>query len=267
MRPSVWAPDRRRVRAVVDGRLAELQPAPDRPGWWQLAEELSAGSRYGYLLDDSETPRARPALGAAAGRRARPDPGLRQHRPPVDGPAGWTGRELDGAVIYELHVGTFTRGGTLDSAIERLDHLAELGITHVELLPVNAVNGIWNWGYDGVAWYAVHEPYGGPDALKRFVDACHARGLAVLLDVVYNHLGASGNYLPEFGPYLKAGRNTWGDLVNLDGDGQRRGAPLHPRQRAAAGCATSTWTGCGWTRCTRCRTAPSRTCWPSWPPR
>ena len=81
------------------------------------------------------------------------------------------------------------------------------------------MNGIWNWGYDGVAWYAVHEPYGGPDALKRFVDACHSVGLAVLLDVVYNHLGASGNYLPEFGPYLKSGRNTWGDLVNLDGPG------------------------------------------------
>ena len=133
--------------------------------------------------------------------------------------AGWAGRELAGAVIYELHVGTFTPDATLDSAIARLDHLVELGITHVELLPVNAVNGIWNWGYDGVAWYAVHQPYGGPDALKRFVQACHQRGLAVLLDVVYNHLGASGNYLPRFGPYLKTGRNTWGDLVNLDGPG------------------------------------------------
>ncbi len=90
-------------------------------------------------------------------------------------------------------------------------------MTHVELLPVNAVNGRWNWGYDGVDWYAVHEPLGGPDGLKRFVDACHARGLAVVLDVVYNHLGPSGNYLPQFGPYLKEGRNTWGDLVNLDG--------------------------------------------------
>jgi maltooligosyltrehalose trehalohydrolase len=130
----------------------------------------------------------------------------------------WTGRTLPGAVIYELHVGTFTPGGTFDSAIERLDHLTGLGITHVELLPVNAVNGTWNWGYDGVDWYAVHHPYGGPDGLKRFVDACHARGLAVLLDVVYNHLGPSGNYLPKFGPYLKPnGRNTWGDLVNLDG--------------------------------------------------
>ena len=121
-------------------------------------------------------------------------------------------------MIYELHIGTFTDEGTLDSAIDRLDYLADLGVTHVELLPVNDFNGVWNWGYDGVLWYAVHEAYGGPDGLKRFVDACHARGLAVCLDVVYNHLGASGNYLPKFGPYLKTGKNTWGDLINLDGD-------------------------------------------------
>ncbi len=218
MRPYVWAPNRNRVRAVIDGRLAELSRDPDRPGWWQASEDLSPGTRYGYLLDDSDT--------------ALPDPRSRRLPDGVHGltevydenahswaDAGWAGRELAGAVIYELHVGTFTRGGTLDSAVERLDHLVDLGITHVELLPVNAVNGIWNWGYDGVGWYAVHEPYGGPDALKRFVNACHAKGLAVLLDVVYNHLGTSGNYLPEFGPYLKSGRNTWGDLVNLDGEG------------------------------------------------
>ncbi len=99
---------------------------------------------------------------------------------------------------------------------------SSLGITHVEVMPVNAVNGVWNWGYDGVDWYAVHEPLGGPDGLKRFVDACHAAGLAVILDVVYNHLGPSGNYLPKFGPYLKSGRNTWGDLVNLEQPEVRR---------------------------------------------
>jgi len=130
----------------------------------------------------------------------------------------WPGHDLPDSVIYELHIGTFTRTGTFDAAIERLDHLVELGVTHVELLPVNDFNGTWNWGYDGVLWYAVHEPYGGPDGLKRFVDACHGAGLAVVLDVVYNHLGASGNYLTRFGPYLKSGRNTWGDLVNLDGE-------------------------------------------------
>ena len=119
-------------------------------------------------------------------------------------------------MIYELHIATFTPGATFDAAIERLDHLVELGVTHVEVMPVNAVNGVWNWGYDGVDWYAVHEPLGGPDGFKRFVDAAHGKGLAVVLDVVYNHLGPSGNYLPRFGPYLKSGRNTWGDLVNVE---------------------------------------------------
>jgi maltooligosyltrehalose trehalohydrolase len=133
--------------------------------------------------------------------------------------AAWTGRQLAGSVIYELHIGTFTPAGTLDSAIERLDHLVDLGVDLVEVMPVNAFNGTHNWGYDGVAWFAVAEPYGGPDAYRRFVDACHARGLGVVQDVVHNHLGPSGNYLPLFGPYLKDGRNTWGDLVNLDGEG------------------------------------------------
>jgi maltooligosyltrehalose trehalohydrolase len=120
-------------------------------------------------------------------------------------------------VLYELHVGTFTPGANFDSAIERLPHLVELGVTHVEILPVNAVNGVWNWGYDGVGWYAVHEPYGGPDALKRFVDACHGIGLAVVLDVVYNHLGPSGNHLSEFGPYFTDRYGTpWGQALNLD---------------------------------------------------
>ncbi|MDR1998732.1 MAG: malto-oligosyltrehalose trehalohydrolase, partial [Frankiaceae bacterium] len=131
----------------------------------------------------------------------------------------WTGRPLPGAIIYELHIGTFTEPGTFDAAIGRLDHLARLGVTHVELLPVNAFNGEWNWGYDGVGWYAVQHSYGGPDGFLRFIDACHARGLAVILDVVYNHLGPSGNYLPRFGPYQRAGRGTWGELINLDGEG------------------------------------------------
>ena len=131
----------------------------------------------------------------------------------------WTGRQLAGGVIYEMHVGTFTVEGTLDAAIGRLDHLAELGVDFVELLPVNAFNGPHNWGYDGVLWFAVHAEYGGPAAYQRFVDACHRRGLAVIQDVVYNHLGPSGNYLPEFGPYLhSAATNTWGDTPNLDGE-------------------------------------------------
>lgn len=213
---SVWAPRANAVRLQVgdDSYVVPMDPGDD--GWWSIDNgALVPGADYGFLLDDSGL---------------LPDPRSRWQPDGVHGPSriypndfawsdsSWAGRDLVGAVIYELHVGTFTPGATLDSAIERLDYLADLGITHVELLPLNAFNGVWNWGYDGVDWYAVHAPYGGPDALKRFVDAAHARGLAVVLDVVYNHLGPSGNYLPQFGPYLKSGRNTWGDLVNLDGE-------------------------------------------------
>ncbi len=123
-------------------------------------------------------------------------------------------------MLYELHVGTFTPEGTLDAALGRLDHLRDIGVDLVELLPVNAVNGTHSWGYDGVLWSAVHEEYGGPAAYQRFVDGCHAAGIGVVQDVVYNHLGPSGNYLPRYGPYLKAeGASTWGALVNLDGEG------------------------------------------------
>src|SRR3954468_23300441 len=117
-----------------------------------------------------------------------------------------------------MHDGTSTPQRTQAAAIDKLGHLVELGIDFVELLPVNDFNGEHNWGYDGVLWYTVHEAYGGPENYQRFVDACHQRGLAVIQDVVYNHLGPSGNYLPEFGPYLNAaGVNTWGESPNLDG--------------------------------------------------
>ena len=215
---SVWAPGATRVRAIVAGDCVEL--GEDEDGRWSGAE-APWGTDYAFVLDD--------------GVEELPDPASRWQPHGVHGASrvydqaayqwgdpAWPGRELAGAVIYELHVGTFTAGATFDAAVERLDHLVSLGITHVELLPVNAVNGVWNWGYDGVGWYAVHEPYGGPDGLKRLVDACHARGLAVVLDVVYNHLGPSGNYLQRFGPYLKSGRNTWGDLVNLEEPHVRR---------------------------------------------
>jgi maltooligosyltrehalose trehalohydrolase len=208
----VWAPSVSRVAVVVGGTTTPLDP--DRDGWW-TGPVLAPGTDYAFLLDDSDEP--------------VPDPASRWQPSGVHGPsrvydqtafswgdADWQGRELPGAVIYETHIATFTPGATFDSAIERLDHLVQLGVTHVEVLPINAVNGVWNWGYDGVDWYAVHEPLGGPDGFKRFVDAAHARGLAVVLDVVYNHLGPSGNYLPRFGPYLKTGRNTWGDLVNVE---------------------------------------------------
>jgi len=192
----------------------QIPMTEQQDGWWQ-GPELDPGTDYWFVLDDN-------------GEKL-PDPASRWQPDGVHGPsrvydqdayawhdADWAGRDLPGSVIYELHIGTFTEGATFDSAIDRLPHLVDLGITHVEVLPINAVNGTWNWGYDGVDWYAPHAPYGGPDGFKRFVDACHQHGLAVCLDVVYNHLGPSGNYLPKFGPYLKSGRNTWGDLVNVE---------------------------------------------------
>ena len=215
---AVWAPKPDRVRLRLGDDVLPMTRADD--GWWtpEGVDAVPAGARYGYLLGDEGTPRPDPRS------RRQPD-GVHELSQRFDPAAfgwtdaGWTGRPLAGGVIYELHLGTFTPDGTLDSAIERLDHLAELGVTHVELLPVNAFNGRWNWGYDGVLWYAVQETYGGPEAYQRFVDACHARGLAVIQDVVYNHLGPSGNYLPEYGPYFsEGGANTWGTAMNLDGE-------------------------------------------------
>src|SRR3954469_20348391 len=134
--------------------------------------------------------------------------------------AGWGGRSALGALFYELHIGTFTPQGTLDAAAERREHLVDLGVDVVELMPVAVFDGRWGWGYDGVDPYAVHAPYGGPEALQRFVDRCHDAGLAVCLDVVYNHLGPSGNYLSSFGPYFTDKHSTpWGPAVNLDDTG------------------------------------------------
>ena len=154
-------------------------------------------------------------------------------RPSAWTDAGWDGRSIEGGVIYELHIGTFTPAGTFDSAIEKLDYLVDLGVDFVELMPVNAFGGTHGWGYDGVLWYAVHEPYGGPDGLVRLIDACHARGLGVLIDAVFNHLGPSGNYLPRFGPYLSTGQQPVGRVDQHRRRRRRRGAPLHHRLRTA----------------------------------
>ncbi|GAA5030136.1 malto-oligosyltrehalose trehalohydrolase [Microbacterium fluvii] len=213
----VWAPRAERVRLRREGEQ-DLELTASAGGWWRAGIELADGAEYAFVLGELEA--------------ARPDPRSRRQPHGVHGPSAWfdprafewtdqrwTGRQLAGGLIYELHVGTFTPQGTLDAAIDRLGHLAALGVTHIELLPVNGFNGTHNWGYDGVAWYAVHEGYGGPRAYQRFVDAAHREGLAVVQDVVYNHLGPSGNYLPEFGPYLRdAHSNTWGLSVNLDDD-------------------------------------------------
>jgi maltooligosyltrehalose trehalohydrolase len=196
----------------------ELERLDD--GYWQTGFDLTPGTDYSFVLDGDAVPdprsRRQPA-GVHHASRAF-DPSEHEWRDRT-----WKGRQLAGGVIYELHIGTFTLEGTLDAAIDRLDHLVGIGIDFVELLPVNGFNGTHNWGYDGVLWYAVHEGYGGPAAYQRFVDACHAHGLAVIQDVVYNHLGPSGNYLPRFGPYLTdEGRNTWGAAVNLAEPAVRR---------------------------------------------
>ncbi|MBB4895663.1 maltooligosyltrehalose trehalohydrolase [Streptomyces olivoverticillatus] len=213
----VWAPQAGRVDLHADGAAYAMSPDPARPGWWCREASADDGSRYGFALD---------------GGPVRPDP--RSRRQP-DGPDGmsavvdfarfgsgpeWAGRGLPGAVLYELHVGTFTREGTFDAAAGRLPHLAELGVTHVELMPVCPFPGTHGWGYEGVSLWAVHEPYGGPAGLRRFVDAAHALGLGVVLDVVHNHLGPSGNHLPAFGPYFTDTHHTpWGAAVNLDAPG------------------------------------------------
>jgi maltooligosyltrehalose trehalohydrolase len=216
----VWAPRPTRLRLLVAGATLEMAKGDD--GWWTPTEPVPdhVGEEidYGYLIDDDETPRPDPLS------RRQPDGvhGLSRTHDATEfewHDASWTGRQLAGAVIYELHIGTFTPEGTFDAALTKLDHLRSIGVDFVEVMPVNAFNGTHNWGYDGVLWHAVHEGYGGPEGYQRFVDGCHAAGLGVIQDVVYNHLGPSGNYLPLFGPYLKSGANTWGDLVNLDGDG------------------------------------------------
>ncbi|MFL1375873.1 MULTISPECIES: malto-oligosyltrehalose trehalohydrolase [unclassified Nocardiopsis] len=216
---AVWAPHRDRVRlrlgAAADPapRVVDMERGPD--GWWRAqVDEAGPGTDYAYLLDEDPLPLPDPrSLHQPGGVHA---PSRVYDHAAYTWESPWTGRPLAGAVVYEMHTGTFTPQGTLRSAIDRLDHLVDLGVTHVEVMPVNAFDGTHGWGYDGVLWYAVHEPYGGPDALKEFVDACHGRGLAVLLDVVHNHLGPSGAYLPRFGPYF-SGENAWGPSLNLDG--------------------------------------------------
>ncbi|MHA3022071.1 malto-oligosyltrehalose trehalohydrolase [Mycobacterium sp. BMJ-28] len=216
---AVWAPRPQRVRLDVDATTYPMVRGAD--DWWRAEVPAGPDSRYGFVLDDDETVLPDP-------RSARQPDGVHARSAvwtPRSTPAPWAGRSIEGAVIYELHLGTFTPGGTFDSAIEKLDHLVELGVGFVELMPVNAFSGTHGWGYDGVLWYAVHEPYGGPDGLLRFVDACHARGLGVLIDAVFNHLGPSGNYLPRFGPYLSRGSNPWGESINIadaDADEVRR---------------------------------------------
>jgi maltooligosyltrehalose trehalohydrolase len=211
----VWAPEASQIDVRIEGRnvTAALRPDGTTGNWIGMLEGITAGDRYRLRVD---------------GGSWLPDPASRFQPDGVHGPSeivdrsyewrvdGWRGIDLDRAVVYELHVGTFTPQGTLRAAIDQLDRLAELGVTLVELMPVNAFPGERNWGYDGVFPYAVQASYGGPAALAEFVDAAHGRGLGVLLDVVYNHLGPEGNVLARFGPYFTDAHTTpWGAAVNV----------------------------------------------------
>ena len=212
---TVWATVSEQVELLLGD---ERRPMVRRGESWSVDIDAPDGTPYAFSLDRGDP---------------RPDP--RGLRLPV-GPHGWSalydptgfawgdhawqGAPLEGAVIYEMHIGTFTPDGTLDSAIARLGHLVDLGVSVLELLPLAPFPGEHGWGYDGVAPWAVHEAYGGPEALQRFVDAAHAAGLGVCLDLVFNHLGPDGNYLAEFGPYLTDKHSTpWGSAVNLDAAG------------------------------------------------
>ncbi|MGO0575455.1 malto-oligosyltrehalose trehalohydrolase [Ornithinimicrobium panacihumi] len=214
----LWAPEAERVEVRLGAAGdAAVEMTRGEGGWWQ-ASAAPADGRYAYSID---------------GRAPVPDPRSRHQPDGVHGPSAivdpaaftwtdqaWQGVRLEDAVVYELHVGTFTPEGTFDGVIDHLDHLVDLGVTVLEIMPVAAFPGRHGWGYDGVALYAVHAPYGGPAGLARLVDAAHAKGLAVWLDVVYNHLGPSGNYLGQVAPYFTDRHQTpWGEAVNLDGPG------------------------------------------------
>jgi maltooligosyltrehalose trehalohydrolase len=211
----VWAPHHDRVELhIVSPADQRIVLTKDAAGYHDVIAAVSAGTRYFFVVNGTD----------------RPDPASRLQSSGVHGPsevvaeefawhdAQWRGIPLDEYVIYELHVGTFTDEGTFDAIIPRLDALRDLGITAVELLPIAQFPGHRNWGYDGTYVGAAQNTYGGPLALKRLADACHARGLALVLDVVYNHLGPEGNYLAEYAPYFTDRYKTpWGLAINFDG--------------------------------------------------
>ena len=218
---SVWAPDARTVEVAIsrDGAVKTCPLHRDDAGVHSgTLPRVPAGTDYTYRLDggpDRPDPVSRWRPAGVHGPTRIVDPGAFQWTD-----ASWRGLEAADLVIYELHVGTFSRTGTFDGVIERLPMLRDLGVTAIEIMPVSEFPGGRNWGYDGVSPYAVQSTYGGPNGLKRLVDAAHRQGLAVLLDVVYNHLGPEGNYLREFGPYFSDRyRTTWGEGFNLDGPG------------------------------------------------
>src|SRR5918999_4673221 len=212
----VWAPYATSVDLHVGAEIVRMRRGTR--GWWESDRLMCVGDVYGYAVDGG-TPLPDP--------RSESQPaGIHGLSQCIDHDAfawtdrGWQAPPLASAVMYELHVGTFSEAGTFDGAVARLDHLVDLGVTHVELMPVAEFSGSRGWGYDGVDLFAPHHQYGGPDALKRVGDACPRGRPAVVVVVVYNHLGPAGNYLDRFGPYFTERYHTpWGPSINLDGPG------------------------------------------------
>ncbi len=220
----VWAPRRKRVKVVLSPGGAEAHEVPlatEEGGYHAaLVPGIGAGARYAFRLDDDDKLYPDPAS------RAQPE-GPHEPSEVVD-PGGfrWTdggfaGVGLEGQILYEMHLGTFTEEGTWEAAMRELPALAELGVTVLELMPIAAFPGQFGWGYDGVCLFAPYRPYGTPDDVRRFVDRAHALGLGVILDVVYNHLGPDGNYLTQFSEtyFTDSYTTEWGAAVNFDGEG------------------------------------------------
>ena len=212
----IWAPAQSALTLVIEGRTPiRMQSAAG--GWYESIVSVEAGAQYRFALSDGTLV---------------PDPASRFQPHDAEGPSelidpqaycwsmpAWRGLPWEDAVVYELHLGAFTPEGTFSAAIEKLDHLASLGITAIELMPVADFPGQRNWGYDGVLPFAPDASYGRPDDFKAFVDAAHARGLMVLLDVVYNHFGPIGNHLRAYAPdfFTDRHKTPWGDAINYDG--------------------------------------------------
>lgn len=219
VRFSVWAPEVTRLDVVLvkeGGRSVHTMERGDDGVHELVVADVPVGSDYLYRLDsqrDRPDPVSRCQPGGVHAASRVVDP--REFRWSDE---GWTGLELSELVLYEIHVGTFSDNGSFDAVVDRLPYLRDLGITALELMPVAQFPGERNWGYDGVHPYAPQMSYGGPDGLRRLVDAAHAEGFSVVLDVVYNHLGPEGNYLSEFGPYFTDRYSTpWGRAINFDG--------------------------------------------------
>ena len=215
----IWAPKCKTMRLKLKGRRSLLSLDAVGEGWHRLdVEGVKAGAQYKFVLpDDTEIP----------------DPSSRHQPGDVHGwsevieprdftwtDVDWTGRPWEEAIIYELHIGTFTEEGTFKAAAAKLDHLITLGITAIQIMPIADFYGKFNWGYDGVMWFAPDSSYGRPEELKALIDAAHRKSLMVFLDVVYNHFGAHGNYLPNIAPiFTDKHKSPWGEAINFDGPG------------------------------------------------